>query len=243
MNNNTFKDHTQTQVDHTVRWKQTVAFVLLVVFIGLVPFAAAGRFDWWQGWVYSLIMMGINLISRYLLFRKNPELVAERFRFTSRKGIKSWDKLLAPMIAIAGPLLVLIVAGLDRRNAWSPEVSLALQIPAIFLFLSGGMFGVWAMLENPFFSSVVRIQEDRKQTVITSGPYRFVRHPAYSGNILWWLVTPVILGSLWSFIPAGLVVVLFIVRAALEDRTLIAELPGYADYAQRTRYRLLPGIW
>jgi protein-S-isoprenylcysteine O-methyltransferase Ste14 len=243
MNSHISKNLTPTQVDHTVRWELTVAFVLLVVLIGMVPFAAAGRFDWWQGWVYSSIMVGTNFVSRYLLYRKNPELLAERFHFTTVKGAEKWDKLIAPLIGLVGPLLVLVVAGLDKRNAWSPDVAFALQIIAIVLFLLSGAFGVWAMLENPYFTSVVRIQKDRGQKVITTGPYRFIRHPAYWQSVVWWLITPVILGTLWALIPALLMIVGIIVRTVLEDRTLQAELAGYTEYAQHVRYRLLPGVW
>ena len=99
------------------------------------------------------------------------------------------------------------------------------------------------MLENPYFTSVVRIQKDRGQKVITTGPYRFIRHPAYWQSVVWWLITPVILGTLWALIPALLMIVGIIVRTVLEDRTLLAELAGYTEYAQHVRYRLLPGVW
>ena len=224
-------------------WKVVLRFVLLAVLMALVLLVAAGRLDWWQAWVYIFIMLGVSFLSRYLVFRKNPELIAERARFTSSEGIKSWDKLLVLIIGIAGPLAVYIGAGLDERNAWSPEISLAPQIVATVLFVLGAALGTWAMLANPFFSSVVRIQGDRGQTVVTSGPYRMVRHPSYSGAILSWLVTPVMLGTLWAFVPVILIIVVIIVRTALEDRMLQAELPDYRDYAQRTRYRLLPGVW
>lgn len=231
------------RADNPINWKLAVSFILVVVLMGLVPFAAAWRLDWWQAWVYSAIMIGTSFLSRYLVFRKNPGLIAERFRFTTTKGIEGWDKLLAPMVAIVGPLLTLIVAGLDKRNAWSPDVSLPLQVVAIVLLLLSGAFGTWAMLENPYFTSAVRIQNDRGQTAITSGPYRFIRHPAYAGSILWWLVTPVILGTLWGIIPAGIQILLFVIRTALEDKTLQEALGGYKEYTQQTRYRLLPGVW
>jgi protein-S-isoprenylcysteine O-methyltransferase Ste14 len=99
------------------------------------------------------------------------------------------------------------------------------------------------MAANAYFSMVVRIQEDRGHAVVTDGPYRFVRHPGYLGSILFALATPLVLGSLWAFVPCGLGAVLFIVRTALEDKTLQKELPGYREYAERVRYRLLPGIW
>ena len=105
------------------------------------------------------------------------------------------------------------------------------------------MLLTWSMAANAFFSQTVRIQKDRGHTVATGGPYRYVRHPGYAASILFQIATPLILGSVWAFIPCGLTVLLSVVRTALEDRTLLEELPGYAEYAQQTRYRLLPGIW
>ena len=101
----------------------------------------------------------------------------------------------------------------------------------------------WSMASNAFFSTVVRIQDDRGHAVASGGPYRFVRHPGYVAAILFYLVTPLMLGSVWTFIPSVLMVLLFVVRTALEDRTLREELDGYWEYAQRVRYRLLPGVW
>lgn len=234
---------TPAQGDRPVSWKRALAFVLILTLLSLVLFVVAGTFVWWQGWVYVGVMVGINLLSRYLIYRRNPGLVAERFQFTSSAGIKGWDKWLAPLLSIVCPLLVFVVAGLDKRNGWSPEWSPVLEIAAVVPVVAGGMFGVWAMLENPFFSSVVRIQTDRGQQVITTGPYRFVRHPAYSGNLLWWAFTPVMLGSLWAFIPALFTMAVLVTRTVFEDRTLLAELPGYPEYARRVRFRLIPAVW
>jgi protein-S-isoprenylcysteine O-methyltransferase Ste14 len=102
---------------------------------------------------------------------------------------------------------------------------------------------MWAMGANAFFSEAVRIQEERGHTVVTDGPYRYVRHPGYVGAILALFATPLLLGSLWALIPAGLATIGYVVRTALEDKTLQEELDGYTEYAQQTRYRLLPGVW
>jgi protein-S-isoprenylcysteine O-methyltransferase Ste14 len=107
----------------------------------------------------------------------------------------------------------------------------------------GSALGNWAMLENRFFSGYVRIQTDRGHMVVSNGPYRSIRHPGYLGGIVTWLAAPLALGSLWALIPAGAVVVAYVIRTALEDRTLQAELDGYKEYARQTRYRLVPGVW
>jgi len=243
MNTRISTNHTPTQPDNTIHWKVVIRFAIVALLVPLVLFAAAGRFDWWQAWVYTLLTVAISLVSRYILYLKHPELIAERARFTESQGIKSWDKSIVVLIAIVGPLAFMIVAGLDKRYGWSPEVTLPVQLGALVIFLLGYVFSTWALVVNKYFSSVVRIQAERGHTVVTAGPYRFMRHPGYSGGIVAWLVSPLLLGALWSFIPVALVIVLYIVRTALEDRTLQAELPGYTDYAQRTRYRLFPGVW
>lgn len=226
-----------------VDWKVVARFAIIALLIPLVLFLAAGRVDWWQAWIYTILTVAVSLVSRYILFLKNPELIAERARFTQSEGMKDWDKRIVVLIAIVGPLAFMITAGLDKRYGWSPEVTLPVQLGALVVFLIGYAFATWALIVNKYFSSVVRIQTERGQTVVTAGPYRFVRHPGYSGGLVAWLASPLLLGALWSFIPAILVIVLYIVRTALEDRTLQNELPGYKEYAGRVRYRLLPGIW
>jgi len=140
-------------------------------------------------------------------------------------------------------LVRLIIAGLDQRYGWTSGIPLAAQIAALVVSALGYSLVVWATASNAFFSQIVRIQSERSHTVATGGPYRFVRHPAYVGTILTELAVPVLLASWWALIPGVLNAVLFVLRTALEDRTLQAELNGYADYACQVRYRLLPGIW
>ena len=136
-----------------------------------------------------------------------------------------------------------IVAGLDQRFGWSSQMVPLIHLAGLTLFALGqGLFS-WAMVSNKYFSTLVRIQLDRGHTVATSGPYRYVRHPGYTGYTVSSLGMALALGSLWAMIPAGLLACLLVVRTALEDRTLQDELSGYRDYAQRVRYRLLPGVW
>jgi protein-S-isoprenylcysteine O-methyltransferase Ste14 len=118
-----------------------------------------------------------------------------------------------------------------------------LHITAFVITALGYSLGTWATLVNRFFSAVVRIQRDRGHTVVSSGPYRLIRHPGYAGAVVTSLATPLLLGSLWALIPAVLAVCTLIIRTALEDRTLQEELEGYHDYTARVRYRLLPGVW
>jgi protein-S-isoprenylcysteine O-methyltransferase Ste14 len=138
--------------------------------------------------------------------------------------------------------LIPLVAGLDALFGWSPTFSLPVKIVSLALILAGYALGSYALIENRFFSGMVRIQKERGHQVVSSGPYRWVRHPGYAGALLTYLFTPILLDSYWAYIPVALLTVVLVIRTSLEDRTLQQELPGYADYAQRTRDRLLPGI-
>ncbi len=226
-----------------IGWRPVVQFILFVVLLPFVLFLAAGRFDWPIAWVYVTLHVLSAFASRLITLRINPELWVERARSLDAKQGKSWDRPLVLLAAIIGPLAVWIVAGLDERWGWSPDLSLLLQVAATLLVVLGYAIGTWAMATNAYFSGIVRVQDDRGQTVIQTGPYRFVRHPAYAGGLLCYLAMPIMLDSLWALIPAVLTIAVVCLRTHLEDRTLAAELPGYADYARRTRYRLVPGIW
>jgi protein-S-isoprenylcysteine O-methyltransferase Ste14 len=226
-----------------IGWKVVLRFAIFVLLLPAVLFIAAGRLNWVMGWVYVGLAIASTAASRIIVMFKNPELIAERAQYREGEGVKDWDRVLVALVALYGPLATLIVAGLDERFGWPPQLPLALQLVALAVVVLGYFMATWAMVVNKFFSAVVRIQKDRDHAVVTSGPYRFVRHPAYAGGIISYLATPVMLDALWALIPAGLIVVGVIVRTALEDRTLREELAGYAEYAQQTRYRLLPGIW
>jgi protein-S-isoprenylcysteine O-methyltransferase Ste14 len=226
-----------------IGWTVVFRFLTTTLVLLAVLFLSAGKIGWWEGWAYvvqALIVLGF---SRWLLICKNPDLAQERANAGSRANVKAWDRLLMPFMAIVLPLASWIVCGLDERFGWSPDLPNALQLAGLALIFAGSMLGTWAMISNRFFSSLVRIQTDRGHTVVRDGPYRFVRHPGYLGNVLAWLASPVFFASAWAAIPAVLAIIVTFARTALEDRALRAELPGYADYAASVRRRLLPGIW
>ncbi|HPL26923.1 MAG TPA: isoprenylcysteine carboxylmethyltransferase family protein [Anaerolineae bacterium] len=223
--------------------RQVARALLSLVVLIASPFLAAGRLDWWPAWALVALTLAASVAARIIPARRNPDLLAERARFAEAEGVKPWDRVLMPIVGIVGPLAVWVVAGLDERFGWPPLVSLPLQVVGLLIVAAGGALATWAMAENRFFSAVVRIQRDRGHSVISSGPYRLVRHPGYSAGVLNAIAAPLALGSLWALIPGLLCVGAIAVRTALEDRTLQAELPGYREYAQRVRYRLLPGVW
>ena len=223
--------------------KGLIRLSLLLVMMVLVLFLAAGKLDWWEGWAYTGQALFVLVFSRAIMLAKNPDTALERAEAGQREDINSWDKLLMPLTAIYLPLISWVVAGLDERFGWSPDLPVPVQVIALVVIFAGSMLGTWAMLENRFFSSHIRIQTDRGHTVVSSGPYRIVRHPGYAGALIGWVAAPFFFSSVWVAIPAAAALIAGGIRTKLEDRMLLAELPGYRAYADRVRFRLFPGIW
>lgn len=216
-----------------------VRLVVLLAFEGAILFLAAGRLDWVWGWAFLVTYLLLSVVA-LVMVPLTEELVEERTQL--KADVKRWDKILSAIMTVLF-LATLVVPGLDVRFGWSPLLPSGVQIAALALIALGYLLITWATRVNRFFARFVRIQKERGHTVVTGGPYRFVRHPGYVGTILTSLATPVALGSLWALVAGGLMALAVGIRTALEDRTLLEELPGYAEYSQRTRYRLLPGIW
>ncbi len=218
-----------------------IKVALSFVYIALV-FAAAGTVRWTAFWV----LLGFYILTTggWMLWlkRRDPGLLKERMTGGTRPGIKSWDR--AIIGAYSALLAVMfVVAALDAaRFRWS-------RVPLVFQGLALlGLFAAWGLVigafrVNAFLAEYVRIQTERGHAVCTTGPYRIVRHPMYAAVIVTILCVPVLLGSLYALIPAGLIAALFVLRTALEDRTLRAELAGYEEYARTVRWKLVPGIW
>lgn len=220
------------------RFAQIVAFVLAMV---ACLFGAAGRVDWPNGWLLFGFYAGAMALTSAVLLKRDPDLIAERA--TGRAGMKGWDKLLSTLMGAFGPAAIWIVAGLDSRWTWSKGLPAWAIAIGVLLAACSYVLVLWSMVSNRFFSSVVRIQTERGHVVQSGGPYRFVRHPGYVGMIGLCLAMPLILASYWAFVPAIGTVAVAVLRTALEDRTLRAELAGYAEYARSVHYRLAPGLW
>ena len=223
--------------------RQWIGLVVVYLSIPLVLLVCGGDFGWWQAWVYSLLIVAAGIGGHIWAEQRHPGLLAERQNIENIQSAKAWDKVLAPLMALSITFPLVIVAGLDHRRGWSPEFPLWLIVPGFILIALGYAFGVWAFVENRFFSSTVRIQTDRGHVVCDSGPYQIVRHPGYAGNLLPLLGIVLALGSVWTLIPAAVALIIAVIRTGLEDQTLQEELPGYRDYAQRVHYRLIPGIY
>jgi len=226
----------------TVSVRVIVPLLLLAVLLPLLPLLISWRWGWWEAWAYATLFILGFAVSRGLAARRHPNLMAERVRFAHHKNDKPWDRFLAPLVVL-GLVLIPLTAGLDTRFGWSCPFSLPAKVLSLILIPAGYAWGTYALLENRFFSAIVRIQIERGHQAVSTGPYRYMRHPGYAGTLLASLATPILLDSRWSFLPAAFLTVVLIIRTALEDRTLQRELPGYSDYAKRVRYRLLPGVW
>ncbi len=214
------------------------SLLLFWLLAALLLFGAAGRLDVPAFWIYLAIMLLPSLVVTPFVERRNPGLLAERMR----PGPGERDRVSQPALVL-GLVVVWVLAGLDvGRVHWS-RVPAWLSALGLALVALGYGLVAWSMFVNRFFSSAVRLQWDRGHEVISSGPYALVRHPGYAGGILLFLGTGLALGSWWTFPVLGVVIAGTLRRAALEDRLLFDELPGYADYARRVRFRLLPGVW
>ncbi|UCH63916.1 MAG: isoprenylcysteine carboxylmethyltransferase family protein [Fidelibacterota bacterium] len=240
----TYPDQEQGSIDtRRIGWKAILRFAIYILLMPVALFLSAGTLNWAMGWILIGFTVAVTVISRVIVARKHPSLLVERARFAEVEDAKRWDRLFVILMALYGPLVVWVVAGLDYRFGWSPSVPATWQVVALVVMILSYSLSVWAMAVNRFFSAVVRIQKDRGHTTVTTGPYRYVRHPSYIGGILAYCAIPVLLDTLWALVPVGVTAILTIVRTALEDRTLLAELEGYSDYAQSVRYRLVPGVW
>ncbi len=219
-------------------WAKLIVRVLVTIAaMDAFLFFLAGRWDWWAVWIFSF---------PYLLFLLGffawipPDLVEERKKVAP--NVKPWDKIIVGIYSALVFILV-IVAALDAgRFGWS-EMPVIWQVIGLIVGVPCGAWILWTAKTNAYLSSYARIQEDRGQHVITTGPYRYVRHPMYAALMPFIVCMALIFGSWWALVPGAIVFALFIVRTALEDRMLQAELPGYKEYAQRVQYRLVPGVW
>jgi protein-S-isoprenylcysteine O-methyltransferase Ste14 len=207
---------------------------------GVALFCSAGRLDWWPAWAVLGVWLAWFLVTHLLLYRRNPELMAERLN--PPRSAKNWDRVILSLLRLL-QLARYILAGLDQRYGWTVGFPVYVQLAGLVVSLLSYVLLSWAMLSNTFFSQVVRIQTERGHAVASAGPYRYVRHPGCAGMILFELALSALLAS-WPAILVGVACAgVILLRTVLEDHTLKAELNGYVDYARWVRYRLVPGVW
>jgi protein-S-isoprenylcysteine O-methyltransferase Ste14 len=215
--------------------------LIWIVAMGALLFAPAGTLHWRAAWVFLATIGVLGVAGGLWLARTDPALLAERMRPMLQNDQPAADKKFVLAFGVAA-LVWFLAIGLDRRYLASamPAAWQALGW-AMLLFSSG--FIMWVMRENSFAAPVVKLQTERGHRVVSGGPYAFVRHPMYSGAILFLVGAALLLGSWWGVILSPLFAVLLAIRSGIEERALLAGLPDYADYAARVRYRLVPGLW
>lgn len=217
-----------------------ISSVMLVVMLAIF-FLSAGNIGV-RPWIFfasSFLHYFVSILAQYKL---NPELLATRL-VIKREGSKTWDEILMRASNLVVLIAMPVVAGLDvGRFHWS-NLDFAFMFPGMVLLFLSSFFLNWAMAVNPFFEPTVRIQKDRTHTVVTRGPYKIVRHPGYLAGLAYIFSIPLIIGSVFVLIPAGVYMILVLLRTSLEDKTLCRELIGYSEYSKKVRYRLFPWIW
>lgn len=224
---------------HNLKIKTFFGFVELFVIIVLFLFAPAGSFDFWQAWVYSIILVGSSATITFYLWKTDPELLARRVNagpVAEKERTQKFVQLFSFVVFIA----FLVISALDHRYGWS-NVPLYIVILGEILVILGYFLIFLVFRENAFASAIIEVTADQK--VITTGPYSVVRHPLYVGGLIMMLGTPLALGSWWGllmFIPFTLGIIW---RLLDEEKFLSKNLPGYKEYCQRVRYRLIPFLW
>ncbi|RLF43376.1 MAG: isoprenylcysteine carboxylmethyltransferase family protein [Thermoplasmata archaeon] len=218
-----------------------VRLYLSLVAMVFVFFLSAGRVNILRAWIFFVILFVSETIDVIILCIKFPDFLNNRGK--EKNDVEAFDKVIRPMYNIIAFYGVIMVAGLDiGRFRWS-TIDTNFIFPGVMLIGFADALTIWAILNNPYFESVVRIQKDRSQRIVTSGPYKYIRHPGYLGLILTHVGYPLIIGSLYAYLPTIIGIGLLVARTYLEDLTLQRELKGYVEYSQRVKYRLLPGVW
>jgi protein-S-isoprenylcysteine O-methyltransferase Ste14 len=211
------------------------------VYMVLVLFLAAGTLAWLAAWIYLILLCGWMLTGMVLLLKYNPGLLQERLNL-SPPNQKAWDKIFILLLQLFFFIWMVLMAFDAVRFHWS-QMPLALQVVGAVAMVASFLIMSLTFRENSYLSSVVRIQEERGHTVISTGLYHYVRHPMYAGGLLLFLGTPLLLGSWYGLLFFVLVMPGFLVRAVLEERTLRKELEGYDACMTQVKYRLIPYVW
>jgi protein-S-isoprenylcysteine O-methyltransferase Ste14 len=220
--------------------REILRFVVFFLVTAGSLFLSAGTLVWWNGWMFMAVISAAVASVTFGIFRASPELMRERR--TAAKAAKPWDRALVPVMT-GLPFVAVIVAGLGKRLGWASPFPAWSAWVAFGAMALGSALAYWGMKANRFFSSYVRIQTDRGHQVVESGPYAYLRHPGYAGSILFTLGTPILLNSIAAVVLAVITTLITVLRTYLEDRTLRQELPGYQQYTQAVRYRLIPLVW
>jgi len=237
-------EHDKAAAAESISLKQWAGVVFAYLLVPVILFGFGRDFGWWQAWLFSLLVLVMGVGGRAFAESNHPGLMAERMSLRLKKDVKNWDRILAPLCGFGLLYPHVIVAGLDHYYGWTTtSFPLWVQSMAFVIITLGYLLAGWAIYVNRFFSLLVRIQKERGHQVCDTGPYRYIRHPGYSGNVISSFFVGLLLDSWWVMIPAVIALIIAVIRTVLEDKTLLNELPGYQAYAARVRYKFVPGIW
>lgn len=214
--------------------------ISLYLITAIVFFLCSGRITVLKGWIYYILVISGAVINNYILVLYNPEVLDSRVDDGS--NTKTWDKVILGFYFLTNIVFITGVSGLDVRYGWSKLTNLYI-IPGILLYVISLYISTWAMVRNKHFEGTVRIQNERNHKVIDKGPYKYMRHPGYLGMILASFVQPLIVGSVYAFIPVFFAAILVVIRTKMEDEMLQKELNGYEEYAEKVKYKLIPKVW
>ena len=209
---------------------------MVIAVLGAMLFLPAGTFHYWQAWVYLAILIIPMIFVMIYLIAKDPELLERRMRMRE----KETEQRTIIKLSILFFFAAFLIPGFDKRFGWS-SVPLEVIIIADAIVVGGYLLFAIVLRENRYASRIIEVE--KKQKVITTGPYAFVRHPMYSGVLLMYGFSPLALGSYWGMIPNALLILLIVARIRNEEKVLKQELEGYREYTQKVKYRLVPGIW
>jgi protein-S-isoprenylcysteine O-methyltransferase Ste14 len=223
--------------------KKVIPAILFILVFPALILVLSGDMTWPQGWIFSIWFILLCFSTILYLYRKDPALLEERYQKPGSGNQERWDRYVVYGLLI-GFILWIVIMPLDaKRFGWSPVFSLWLNglggaglAGSFFLFFR-------SYTDNTFLSPLVRIQEDRKQRVVSTGVYGFVRHPMYLGGILMFIGAPLLLGSLWGVLAGLVLTMLLMARIIGEEGMLVRDLEGYEEYTQHVRYRLIPFLW
>jgi protein-S-isoprenylcysteine O-methyltransferase Ste14 len=213
-----------------------VRFIPGFFVLGGMFFLPAGTFAYWEAWTYIAVLFIPMFFVFIYLVKKEPELLARRMKMKEKEA----EQKLIIKLSYIPFLVAFLLPGLDKRFGWSNVPVVVVLIADILVLLGYGIFFL-VLKENPYASRIVEVEPE--QTVITSGPYARVRHPMYSGVLLLYIFSPLALGSYWAIIPTIFIIPVILARILSEEKILLRDLDGYEEYMQKTRYRLIPGIW
>lgn len=225
--------------EQDIRWRALTSVVRFVVILGLLLFLPAWTLDYWQGWVYLLLLTGMTTLTTVYFLKRDPKLIERRLRSGPTAEKESRQKIIQ-LFASVFVVLLFLVASLDRRFHWSHIPPFAVILADVFVIL-GFFIATLVFRENSYASSIIEVNDE--QVVVSTGPYRFVRHPMYAGGLVMFFFTPIALGSLWGLLPATGLLITFVLRLLDEERFLRLHLSGYDAYCAATRARLVPFLW